>query len=103
MRNQVVVILGKGIEHQFNVDETTALAPDLARTWLDAQFTALDCEPLRASGKVLTADKILRIAEAAGAEHFANPVWAAEFVQAVHASLAKHMIRIDVPAMAVTY
>ena len=103
MRNQVVVILGKGAEYPFNVDESAALAPDLARTWLDAQFTRLDCEPLRASGKVLTADKILRIAEAAGAEHFSNPVWAAEFVQAVHASLAKHMVRIDVPALAVTY
>ena len=103
MRNQVVVILGKGAEYPFNVDESAALAPDLARTWLDAQFTRLDCEPLRASGKVLTADKILRIAEAAGVEHFSNPVWAAEFVQAVHASLAKHMVRIDVPALAVTY
>ena len=103
MRHQIFVILDKGVEHQFNVDESVALAPDLARTWLDTQFTALDCEPLRASGKVLTADKVLRIAEAAGADHFAEPVWAAEFVQAVHAALAKPMIRIDVPAMAVTF
>ena len=103
MRHQVVVILDKGIEHQFNVDESVAMAPDVARTWLDAQFTSLDCEPLRASGKVLTADKVLRIAEAAGAHQFADATWAAEFVQAVHASLVKPMIRVDVPAMAVTF
>lgn len=102
MRHQVVVILDKGVELQFNVDESAALAPDLARTWLDTQFTNLDCEPLRASGKVLTVDKVLRIAEAAGASQFADATWAAEFVQAVHASLVKPMIRVDVPAMAIT-
>jgi len=103
MRHQVVVILDKGIEHQFNVDESAAMAPDVARTWLDAQFTSLDCEPLRASGKVLTADKVLRIAEAAGSRQFADAAWAADFVKAVHASLVKPMIRVDVPAMAVTF
>jgi hypothetical protein len=103
MRHQVIVLLNKGIEHQFTVDESVDMAPDVARTWLDAQFTSLDCEPLRASGKVLTADKVLRIAEAAGARQFADTTWSTEFVQAVHASLVKPMIRVDVPAMAVTF
>ena len=76
---------------------------DQARAWLDAQFTALECEPLRASGKVLTADKVLRVTQAAGEACFTDEKWAAEYVRAVHAALAKPMIRVDVPAMAVTY
>ena len=103
MRSQIVVILDKGVELSFNVADAPALAPDVARQWLDAQFTELDCEPLRASGKVLTADKVLRVTEAAGAALFADPKWAASYVGAVHAALVKPMIRVDVPAMAVTY
>jgi hypothetical protein len=103
MRSQIVVILDKGVEFTFNVEDAPALAHDAARAWLDQQFTALDCEPLRASGKVLTADKVLRVTEAAGATLFADETWAAAYVQAVHAALAKAMIRVDVPAMAVTY
>ena len=79
------------------------MAPDVARAWLDAQFTELDCEPLRASGKVLTADKVLLVTQAAGAALFEDEKWAADYVRAVHAALAKPMIRVDVPAMAVTY
>ena len=79
------------------------MPPDVARAWLDTQFTELDCEPLRASGKVLTADKVLLVTQAAGATLFEDEKWAADYVRAVHAALAKPMIRVDVPAMAVTY
>src|SRR3990167_767295 len=102
MRSQITVLLDKGVQLQFNVGETQ-MAPDVARNWLDAQFTALDCEPLRASGKVLTADKVLRVTEAAGAAMFKDEKWAADYVQAVHAALARPMIRVDVPAMTVTF
>jgi len=103
MRSQIFVLLDKGIEFNFNVDEAPNVANDVARAWLDEQFTALDCEPLRASGKVLTADKVLRITEAAGAALFADKKWVAAYVGAVHAALAKPVIRVDVPAMAVTF
>ncbi len=103
MRDQIRVVLDKGVEFQFYVGDAPPMAHDVARGWLDAQFTALDCEPLRASGKVLTADKVLRVTEAAGAAMFKDEKWAAEYVQAVHAALARPMIRVDVPAMAVTY
>jgi len=102
MRNQITVLLDKGVQFQFNVGNTP-MAHDVARNWLDAQFTALDCEPLRASGKVLTADKVLRVTQAAGAALLADEKWAADYVRAVHAALAKPMIRVDVPAMAITY
>jgi len=103
MRSQISVLLDKGLEFNFNVGEEPPLAHDVARAWLDAQFTALDCEPLRASGKVLTADKVLRVTQAAGAALLADEKWAADYVRAVHAALAKPMIRVDVPAMAITY
>ena len=102
MRNQITVLLDKGVQFQFNVGDTP-MAHDVARNWLDAQFTALDCEPLRASGKVLTADKVLRVTEAAGADMFKDEKWALDYVQAVHAALARPMIRVDVPAMTVTF
>lgn len=103
MRSQILVFLDKGLEFHFNVEDAPALSHEAARAWLDAQFTALDCEPLRASGKVLTADKVLRVTEAAGAALLADEKWAADYVRAVHTALGKPMIRVDVPAMAVTY
>ena len=103
MRSQLVVLFDKSVEFQFNLGESQPMAHDAARAWLDAQFTALDCEPLRASGKVLTADKVLRVTEAAGPALFADEKWAADYVSAVQAALAKPMIRVDVPAMAITY
>ena len=103
MRSQILVLLDKGVEFQFNVAEAPPMAPDVARAWLDTQFTELDCEPLRASGKVLTADKVLLVTQAAGAALFQDEKWAADYVRAVHEALAKPMIRVDVPAMAVTY
>lgn len=103
MRNQIFVVLDKGVELHFPVDDASVMSNEAARVWLDAQFTALDCEPLRASGKVLTADKVLVVTQAAGQALFADEKWAADYVRAVHAALAKPMIRVDVPAMAVTY
>ena len=103
MRSQILVFLDKGIELSFNVEEGAVMAHDEARRWLDTQFTELDCEPLRASGKVLTADKVLVVTQAAGAALFADEKWAAEYVRAVHAALGKSMIRVDVPSMAITY
>lgn len=103
MRSQILVLLDKGLEFNFQVEEGSAMTNDVARTWLDAQFTELDCEPLRASGKVLTADKVLRVTEAAGAALLADEKWAADYVRAVSAALARPIIRIDVPSMSVTY
>ena len=52
---------------------------------------------------MLTADKILVVTQAAGAALLSDAKWAAEYVAAVSAALGKPMIRVDVPAMAVTY
>ena len=103
MQKQISVVLDKDDEFSFHVPEAVPLAHDAARAWLDQQFVALDCEPLRASGKVLTADKILVITQAAGKSLFADAAWAAAYVAAVSAALGKPMIRVDVPSMAITY
>ena len=42
----------------------------MARRWLDEQFVANECEPLRATGKVLTVDKLLAIAASVGRRRF---------------------------------
>ncbi len=103
MQKQISVVFDKGVEFSFHVPEGAPMAHDQARAWLDQQFTTLDCEPLRASGKVLTADKILVVTQAAGATLLSDAKWSAEFVAAVSAALGKPMIRVDVPAMAITY
>lgn len=103
MRSQLVVLFDKGVEFKFNLGESQPMSHEAARAWLDTQFTELDCEPLRASGKVLTADKVLRVTEAAGPVLFADEKWVADYVSAVQSALAKPMIRVDVPAMAITY
>ena len=103
MRSQITVIIDDQHEFQLTPGDAPALAPEAARAWLDAQFVALDCEPLRASGKVLTADKVLVVTQAAGAALLSDPVWAAHYTQAVHSALSKPVIRVDVPAMAITY
>jgi hypothetical protein len=58
---------------------------------------------LRASGKVLTADKVLVVTQAAGAAMFADAKWTAEYVAAVSSALGKPLIRVDVPSMTITY
>lgn len=103
MQKQISVVLNNGQEFSFHVPEGVALTHDRARAWLDSQFIALDCEPLRASGKVLTADKILVITQAAGSDMFADAQWVVDYVAAVSAALGKPMIRVDVPSMAITY
>ncbi len=103
MQKQINVVLEKGVEFSFHVPDGAPLAHDAARAWLDHQFIALDCEPLRASGKVLTADKVLVVTQAAGPALLGDAKWSADYVAAVSAALGKPMIRVDVPAMAITY
>ncbi|HSO45929.1 MAG TPA: hypothetical protein VLQ47_10490 [Rhodoferax sp.] len=103
MQKQIIVTLDKGVEFSFHVPEGSPLTHDAARAWLDQQFTTLDCEPLRASGKVLTADKVLVVTQAAGSALLGDAKWSADYVAAVSAALGKPMIRVDVPAMAITY
>ncbi len=103
MRSEVFVRLEGGQEYRFSVDEGQAMPHDLARIWLDGQFVELGCEPLRATGKVLLADKLIAIARAAGATLLDDPQWSAGFARAAGAALARPVVRLDVPSMTVSY
>jgi len=71
MRHEVIVEFGPDQRHAMPLHADEApLAPEEARRWLDQEFTANDCEPLRASGKVLTADKVLVLAGTVGNRRF---------------------------------
>lgn len=103
MHSEVSVTLSPQQEYRIALEGKPPMANEEARRWLDEQFLRLECEPLRASGKVLTADKVLTVASAAGAPMLSDPVWALEFARAASAALAKAVVRVDVPAMAISY
>jgi len=103
MRSEVIVQLDAQQEFRINLEALPVMAADEARRWLDQQFVQLECEPLRATGKLLTADRVLCVAQAAGAQRMNDADWASEFARAVSASLGKPAVRIDVAAMAVTF
>jgi hypothetical protein len=81
-----------------------AMAPEDARRWLDQQFTARDCVPARASGKVLTVDKLLAVAAAIGREEFERDEGLRlAYARAAVAAVARSTVSIDVSAGTVSY
>lgn len=106
MRSQVTVTWGEPASYRFDLEEVQPMPHDQARAWLDEQFTAFGCEPIRLTGKVLTADKVLAVAQAAGQERFrddAHQAWATAFARAASAALAKPVVTVDVPAQTLAY
>ncbi|MBL8351570.1 MAG: hypothetical protein JNL87_14825 [Burkholderiaceae bacterium] len=105
MRQEVIVQFGPDRRHAIALHADAApLAADEARRWLDQEFVANDCEPLRASGKVLIADKVLVLAATVGEARFADdPVWAQAYARATLAALARPVVRVDVEGGAVSY
>ncbi|MEO7399442.1 MAG: hypothetical protein ABIV07_01535 [Polaromonas sp.] len=88
---------------QIDLNDVPAMPHDVARSWLDGQFTQMGCEPLRPTGKLLTADKVVVVAQAAGADRFADAGWALEFARAASSALGKPMVHIDVAALSISY
>ena len=103
MHREVTVTLAPNEEFRFDLEHAQPMANEDARRWLDDEFTRLECEPLRASGKVLLADKVLVVAAAAARPLLSDADWLAQFARATHAVLAKPIVRIDVPSMSISY
>ena len=103
MRSEVSVTFQDSLPMQIDIHDAVPMPSDEARQWLDAQFTQMDCEPLRPTGKLLMADKVVVVAEAAGPAKFADADWAQTFARAASAALAKPLIVIDVPALSISY
>ena len=102
MRNEVNVTVG-GQSFSFAMDGKEPMANDLARKWLDDQFVALECEPLRASGKVLLADKVVVVAREAGTSRFSDAHWGPQFAAAATAVLGRKSLQVDADSLTVTY
>lgn len=106
MRSQVKICWNDAQTYLFDLDEVQPMPHEQARLWLDQQFQAWDCDPIRLSGKVLTADKVLLVAQAAGQQQFALPEhreWAVAFARATSAALAKPVVTVDLATMAIGY
>ena len=106
MHSEVSVSWGEAAIYRFDLEEQPPMTHEAARAWLDEQFVALECEPIRASGKVLMADKVVAGAQGAGQDRFALPehhAWAMSFALASRAALAKPVVRVDVSALAIGY
>lgn len=103
MHKEVIVRLSGEKEYRVDLARLEPMGMEDARRWLDDQFTALECEPLRASGKVLLADKVLVVAQAANERLLNDEAWLQAYARATHAVLTKPIITVDVSAMAVTY
>ena len=104
MRSNLSIVFGDAeVSVDLSAAEATGSADD-ARHWLDEQFLANDCEPLRASGKVLIVDKLLAIASAIGQRGFEqDDALRLAFARAALAALSRSVVRIDVDAHTVSY
>ncbi len=103
MQSEVRVIQDERTEWRFDLDHAAPMSNAEARDWLDAQFTQLGSEPLRPTGKLLLADKVLVVARDAGARLLDDAEWGQNFARAASAALAKPVVRIDLGAMTVSY
>jgi hypothetical protein len=103
MQARITVVFANGAPVDIQLDGAEVLSFDAARRWLDENFARLECGPLRGSGKVLLADKLVVIAQAAGAAGFADEAWALDYARAAAGSLSKALIKVDVPRLAVSY
>jgi len=106
MRSHVTVKWSDNETYRFDLEEVQPMPHEQARAWLDEQFTAFQCEPIRLTGKVLTADKVLCVAQAAGQARFREVEhrdWAQAFARAASAALAKPVITVDLQSQTLGY
>ena len=95
MRQSVLIRFSERDEFDVPLHDADPMAPQAARAWLDDQFVRNGCTLQQASGKVLTADKLLAIAAAVGpagfadaADRLAQNLYLAAPTVAQHAALA---------------
>ena len=103
MRNEVRVLLDGGQEFVLDFDAAEAMSNEDGRRWLDQEFIRMDCEPLRASGKVLIVDKVVVVAKTAGAAQLANADWLAQFAKASVGAVGRPTVIVDTKAMTVQF
>lgn len=103
MHTEVSVTFKGSPPFRISLDDVQPMPNEAARAWLDLQFMEMDCEPLRPTGKLLTADKVVVVAQAAGANKFSDAAWSQNFARAASAALAKPLIHVDVTTLSISY
>ena len=104
MHQEVILEFGPEGSWTVHLGDVASLAFDEAQRWLDAEFLANDCAPIRATGKVLVADKVLIVARTVGARRFADDAaYRKAFARAAAGALGKPLVRVDVAAGSVGY
>ena len=105
MRPMLIVQFAADRAHEVPLPaDAEPLAADVARRWLENEFVAHDCEPIRASGKGLTADKVLAVAAAAGESRLTtDTAWARDFARAATGALGRPLVKVDVAAGAISF
>ncbi|GAB3653062.1 hypothetical protein GCM10028813_24490 [Ramlibacter alkalitolerans] len=103
MKSEVSVTFKDAAPVRINLEHAEPMTAEAARAWLDQQFTELECEPLRLTGKLLNADKVLLVARAVGPSGFADPEWAQQFGRCASAALGRPVVHVDVPGASVGY
>jgi hypothetical protein len=90
-------------EWQFELDRLPPMSNAEGRAWLDQQFIAFESEPLRPTGKLLLADKVLVVARDAGPRRLNDPEWGQTFARATVATLGKPVVHVDLSAMTLAF
>ena len=103
MRSEVSVTFQDSPPVRIDLHDVPAMPNDVARKWIDEQFTEMGCEPLRPTGKLLMADKVVVVARDAGPARFADAKWACEFARAASAALGRPLVNIDVASLSISY
>lgn len=103
MQARVTVLFETGAPVELQLDGAEVLSFEAARRWLDEQFVKHGCEPMRGSGKVLIADKVLAVAAALGPQGLADPAVGLDYARATVGALSKALVKVDVPRLSVSY
>ena len=105
MRKTVIIQFAPQRTHEITVHaDQPEMASFEARHWLDEQFVAQECEPLRSSGKVLTADKVMALAQAVPASKFTDDeTWSQAFARSVRAALGRPLVTVDLHGNSINY
>jgi len=88
---------------RIDLEAQSAMDREEARLWLEGEFLAMECEPLRPTGKLLATDRVVVVAQAAGPAKFADATWALAFARAAVTVLSKPVINIDADSLTITY
>lgn len=104
MRSAVVVRFGPSEGLTLALDGLAPMPVEEARAWLDEQFVREECVPLRPTGKVLIADKVLALAAAVGRRRFERDAgWSQSYARATSSALDSTAVEVDVAALALSY